>query len=70
MLKPEAFGSILLFAFDMMEGMSSDAEDDHFSSDEEVSTMWRTSCCTRLRIILAVRLCKDSYTQKNWERWP
>ena len=31
-MKPEAFGS---FAFGMMEGMSSDAEDDLFSSEAE-----------------------------------
>ena len=33
------------------------------------STMWRTSCCARLRIMLVVSSGKDSYTKKNWVRW-
>ena len=41
-----------------------------FSSPmRKLSTTWRTSCCARFRIMLAVRSCKDSDTKKNWVRW-
>ena len=35
----------------------------------KVCTMWRTLCCARLRIVRAVRSCKDSYTKKSCVRW-
>ena len=39
----------------------------NFLSQMKVSTMWR--CCARLRIMRAVRSCKDFYTKKSSVRW-
>ena len=52
--------------FGVMEGISSEAEDDLFDSDEKrKSTMWRTSCCGRLRMMLA-RVGRLCYVTSPW----
>ena len=57
----------VILAF-VMKGMSSDVEDGFSPPKKKVSTMWRTSCRARLRIVRAVRSCKDSYTKKSCVR--
>ena len=47
-----------------------DTEEGMSSSEEKVSTMWRTSCCVPLRIMSAVLSCKNPYTRKSCVSWP